>query len=144
MNGASVSSTKTTVAPSLSTASPFCFEVLDDLGEHRVVEALAELDVEPDAQAVVDRLERPEAVGHELVPEGAVLGVAGVELGRLDPRGVLDGRVAGLDPVLDQPIEPGQLADGVGGEMRPRRGRSSSPRGSCRTASPSRPGGCRG
>ncbi len=46
------------------------FQVLDDVGEHRVVEALAELDVERDAQAVVDRLQGLEAVGHELRPRG--------------------------------------------------------------------------
>ena len=97
---------------------PLLLQVLDDLGEHRVVEALAELDVERHAQAVVDRLERPQAVGHELLPEGPVLGIAGVELGGLGPRGVLDGRVAGLDSILGQAIEPGQLADRVGREAR--------------------------
>ncbi len=73
------------------------------------------MDVESDAQTVVDGLEGPEAVGHELVPEGAVLGVAGVQLGGLDPRGLLDGRVAVLDPILGEPIQPRQLADGIGG-----------------------------
>ena len=118
MNGASVCSTKTTIAPSLSTASPLLLQVGHDRGELRVVEALAELDVELHAQAVVDGLERTQAVRHEPAPEGAVLGVAGVELGGLDPRGVFDGRVAGLDPILGQAIEPRQLADGVGLEPR--------------------------
>ena len=90
MNGALVPSTKTTVAPSLGWASLAVFQVLDHVGEHRVVEALAELDVEPDAQAVVDRVERAEAVGHELLPEGPVLGVARVELGGLGAGGLLD------------------------------------------------------
>ena len=53
-------------------------------------------------------------MGHELLPERAVLGVAGVELGGLGARGVLDGRVAGLDPVLGQAVEPGQLGHRVG------------------------------
>ena len=55
---------------------------------------------------------------HELAPEGAVFGIAGVELGRLGLRGVFDGRVACLDPILGQTIEPRQLADGIGFELR--------------------------
>ena len=75
---------------------PLRLQVGHDRGELRVVEALAELHVELHAQPVVEGLERPQAVRHELVPEGAVLGVAGVKLGGLDPRGVLDGRSPAL------------------------------------------------
>ena len=57
-------------------------------------------------------------MGDEPLPEGAVLGVAGVELGGLGARGVLDGLVAGLDPILGQAVEPRQLGDGVGFELR--------------------------
>ena len=51
---------------------------------------------------------------HELAPEGPVFGIAGVELGRLGLRGRLDGRVALLDSILGQAIEPRQLAHGIG------------------------------
>src|SRR5262245_14064546 len=107
MNGAFVSSVKTTVAPSLSAAMPPRGEVVDDRAEHRVVEALPELDREAHAQAVVDLLKGLEAVGHEPGPELAVLRVAGVQPGRLGPRRLLDRGVAGLDPVLGEAVEPG-------------------------------------
>ena len=119
-------------------------QVGDDGGELGVVEAFTELNVELHAQAVVYGLERGQAVGDEPLPEGAVFGVAGVELGGLDAGGVLDRFVAGFDPVLGEAVESCELGDGVGFDTAIRRGRSSSPRGSCRTASPSRPGGCRG
>ena len=58
MNGASVCSTKTTIAPSLSTASPLSCKSATTEASMRVVKALAELNVESDAQAVVEGLER--------------------------------------------------------------------------------------
>ena len=96
---------------------PFRFKVGHDRGELVVVEALAELDVEFHAQAVVDGLEGGQAVGDEPGPEGAVLRVAGVELGGLGPRGILDGLLAGRDLVLGQAVEPRQLGDRVGIEF---------------------------
>ena len=112
-NGASVCSTKTTIASSLSTASPLCLQVGHDRSELWVVEAFAELNVEFHAQPVVDSLEGCQAKRDEPRPEGAVFGVAGVEPGGFGPSRVFDGFVAGLDPVLSQPIQPRQLGDRV-------------------------------
>ena len=93
---------------------PPALQVGHDRGQHRVVKALAELHVEPNAQAIVKRLESLQAVRHELAPEGPVFGVAGVELGGLGLRRRLDGRVALLDSILGQAIKPRQLAHGIG------------------------------
>ena len=54
MNGVFVSEVKTTMAPSLSLGDPPGRQVINDAGQHRVVEALTELDVELHAQPVVD------------------------------------------------------------------------------------------
>src|SRR5262249_2766804 len=92
-------------------------EILHDRSQPGVVEALAQLHVEPDAHPVVHGLERAEAVGHEPAPEGAVLGIAGVEPGGLLARATFGRRVAALDPGLDRSIQPRQLADRVAGVM---------------------------
>ena len=94
---------------------PLACEVVDDRGQHRVVEALAELRRRTARPAGRRSPERLQAVRHELVPESPVLGIAGVELGGLGLRGRLDGRVAGLDSILGQAIQPGQLGHGIGG-----------------------------
>ena len=39
-----------------------------------------------------------------------------MQLGGLGPRGLLDGPVAGLDSILGQAIQPGELGHGIGGE----------------------------
>jgi hypothetical protein len=88
-------------------------EIGDDLGEHGVVKAFAELDVKPHAQSVVNPLERTQTVRHELFPERSILRVAGVQPGGLGLGRRLDGRIPVFDPILSQPIQPGELAHGV-------------------------------
>ena len=60
-----------------------CRDVFDDRGQHRIVEAFAQLDIEPHAQPVVDLPQRLQAVRHELVPECTILRISGMQLGGL-------------------------------------------------------------
>ena len=92
-----------------------CREVLDDRGQHRVVEAFAQLDIEPHSHPFVNLRERRQAVRHELPPESPVFGVSRMQLRGLGSGGLLDGPVTGLNPILRQAVEPSELGHGIGG-----------------------------
>ena len=70
-------------------------QFLDHARQHIVIVAFAQGVVEVDAQAAVDPLDVFQAIGHELLPQAVILGIARMEFGRLGLRAAADLRMLG-------------------------------------------------
>ena len=90
-------------------------ELLHDVLELRVVEALAERNIEAHAEATIDGVELRLREADHLVPEREVLRVAGLELHQFLPRGFEGGGVF-LATRGDQLVDALHFAERVGGE----------------------------